>query len=379
MVRKMFHIALCVCFVILAYLLSVNNGRVVVDFTNYQLITTTNFIICFIILVCLFFYSIFKIRRFIFRPENLQKKFNNYVEYITKGLIYSKLQRYEEADKNLNKGKKIYNNNLTKYLEYLILNKQGKYDMANRVFNEISIKDFYNELMKLKLDYVNAKENNNTEAVEKTARHILEIEPKNSSVIKKLLSIYISRSDWQKANDVLNLGLKVKVFNQKSGEFFLVNKKIGEEYYDKNCFDKAREFLENAYKNNKTENDISFALAKTYLVLGERSKALKVIESVWKYAPNKELLDLYFLINNNQSNKVKIVSRLIKINSKTFYSYYAVALASYQDRQYEKARKNLKIAEKINPDKIIYELLLKVETETGANTTAINLLKNKIN
>ncbi|MDR3290364.1 MAG: hypothetical protein LBT02_03730 [Rickettsiales bacterium] len=378
MIKKISFVLLAIIFAIIINWFRLNGGDVTIEFTNFQIITSTNFVICLVIAVCILYNIFYKFKVFIFKPENLKRKVENYTDLVVKTLFYISTKDFNEANRMQKKCSKIFNNNLSKYLEYKISTKQKKYTEADRFLKEIQIKDLENNVFNIKLEYEKAKENIDMDAIEKSANKLLIYDPKNNEAIFDLLKIYIKKENWIKANEMFHEALKLKLVKRDANDFFIISENLGKFYYDKNDYIDAKEILRDAFDVDASKINISFLLAKIYLILDRTNKAEKIVLTTWKYTSNKELLDLYYAINENKISSIKIAEKLVKSNANNFESQYSIARAYYYNKQYDKAREISKLAEKISPKKAIYELMLKIEEESSKNAAIINLIKSRI-
>jgi uncharacterized membrane-anchored protein len=374
MIKKILFILLTILFAFVINWFKVNNGGVVINFTSYQILTSTNFLICSILSICVILFLIKKIVKLVLRPVNWNKKINNYSNFIVQSFIFNDVKDFSNANKFLKKAERIFNNNLIKLLRYKILNEQGDFENATKIFSEIDTKIDLN-LLKVKLDFETAIKKQ-SEDIEIYANNVLIIEPSSVVAIKSLLKIYLSKNDYKSANEIFEKGLKLKIFNKKQNEFLTISKNLGQYYYNKNDFLKTKGILKDA---NKYFCDIDnvILLAKTYIVLGRKFKVNSLIENTWKKITNNELLNVYYLIND--VNSIRDAKNLVKLNPKSADSYFALARAYYNNKLYKEAKDSAKSAEKIQPSRHLYKLMLNIEKDSNGNVADIGLLENKIN
>jgi tetratricopeptide (TPR) repeat protein len=356
----------------------VNNAKVVIDFKNYQLITTTNFIICLFLFILFIFYFLSKVKKFLIRPENFKKKIEKYSDFVAMSIIYTNIGDSRNANKFFKKSIRIFDNNLTKIVYFYILLREQKYIEADKIYKTIKINELDVDILKTKMDFETARSSPDNFNVEQQALKLLSIDSLNSVALHTLLKIYIEKEDWMESYKLFKRGLKAKIFNNKQDEFLLIYKNIAKICYENNNFNEAKEILQEVYKENQYSFDVVNLLSKIYLILNEKSKAKKIILKLWTKSTNLTLLDTYFLINDNEISSISFANNLLKANPDSFESNYAVARAYFFNKKYDIARKYIKKAEIIKSCKIVYEFLLNIEKETSNNQTMIGILKNKI-
>ncbi|GMO56875.1 MAG: hypothetical protein Ta2D_02140 [Rickettsiales bacterium] len=378
MIKKFLFFIFAVILALIINWFRLNNGNVIVDFSNYQIVTTTNFLLCSLIVVIFCIKLLKKLKKFIFRPENLKKKITNYTDLVVNALFSISAQNFDDAKKYQKKAKKIFDNNLTEYLEYKIFNKQKDFINADKIYKQFTIKELHDEVLQRKLDYEEAKTNDDIDKIIMSAENLFFVDKRNANIMQDLLNLYIKKCDWKKVKDIFAQALKMGAVSKKSPQFFIIAEKVGEYYYNTNDYNNAKYILKSAYSIDKSNINIASLLAKTYLVLNKKAKARDIIIDTWRYGTSSELLNLYYAINNKELYSIRTAKKLVKINPTSFESQFALARAYFFNKDYHNARDTAKNAEKIAQNRDIYSLMLKIEQEDGNNSATIALIKAKM-
>jgi len=392
MIRKIFFITFIIFISIMMSGTFVHDIDVIININDYQISTTTNFIIFLSIIIVATLYLIFRVIDILFYPninkykkqiKKLEKKFDEYNNFITEGFIYNNINDFDKVLNKLKKANKIIRfTNLSKFLESEIYREKGNFKKSEIIFKSIKGLDINLNLIDLKLNFKEAKFEGNQDEVEKLSYEILNIEPSNSDCVNSLLNIYKNKCDWINANKILELGIKLKIIDankQKDLCTFLYSA-LGKQYYDNQDFNNAKHVLKKAYilDINNIESDL--LLAKTYISLDKKQKAVKIITNSWAATGNPKLAELYNNLNNGNETEISrsVAKKLYKLNSKSYEGNLVMANAYFKEELYDKARKYVKLAENISANREVYELMLKIEQSDEGSSAMIANLKNKI-
>lgn len=391
MLKKILFI---ICFVGLGLFVSemlTFDDKIVINTLTYQITTTTSFILLlfFVLLFVffIFFYMLFNIlspniNRINKNKKKTENKFNEYLNFIMEGLIYKNIRNINEAKKSLKKANKIYKEtNLSKFLESQIFYVEEKYKNAEKSFKEIKDSSINLNLITFKHYLKEAEKQNNVDDIEKYAKSILNIESIDIDAIINLFKVYILKKQWIKADEILNKGLKIGVFNKydNKNDILFLYTSIGKMFFDNQDYKQAKKYLRKVYDLDKNYIQGIILLIETYIALGKHSKALSIILKVWKYNTNSRLAELYFSLQKaKDKNSIDVAKKLYKINHKSFESNFILARAYYLNHIYFKARKYAKIADSINETKDLYELMINIEKEDNGSSAIIVALKNKM-
>ncbi len=358
---------------------------------DYEIMTKVGFLVFLATAFILLCYLIFYLFSIIFYP-NLKKykknekkhnqQFKDYIELITEGFILKSTKNTKEAFNKLKKANKIFKNtNLSKLLESQIYYASGDFDKSEKIFKEIKNKNINLDLVALSGKLKMAKKQDNTEDMQKYAENIIAMDPTNRNALKYLYTIYISKKEWEKANNILNVSLQIGVIDKsksKDSILFLYTA-LGKYYYDNQEFFNAKKFLKKAYKIDYTYIQATILLVETYIALGKKSKAIDIIKKAWKVNTNPKLADLYLsLISIKDLETLKPYKTLYNLNSRSFESNLLMSKIYLKQKLYSKARKYAKIAEEENETKELYEVMLQIEQEDNGSSALINNLKQKI-
>ena len=391
MVKKIFFIAFIIFLSIFISNLLMYNGKIVINFLDYQIITTTSFLIFLTTGIVLVLYLLTYISIAIFYPnvnyykkneKKFQKKFNQYLELITEAFIYKSAKSTKDSFSKLKKANKIFKNtNLSKLLESQLYYIQGEYKKSEESFKEIKDVNVDLNLLNLRINLEQSKKANNIDDTEKYAEEILKIEPVNKASLESLFDIYIQKKKWEKAYEILQIAIKSKIFEESKMQknILFIYTALGKKYYDNQKFIDAKAILRQAYKLNPNYIQAVILLVETYIDLGKKSKAMEIIKRTWKYNTNPRLAELYFsLLTDKEKKSIKSAEVLYNLNPKSYESNLILAKAYFKNEIYSKARKYAKVAESINETKNLYELMLKIEQQDNGSSALISNLKNKI-
>lgn len=314
--------------------------------------------------------------------KKLEKKFDQYVNFVTEGFVYRTANNISEAKKKLKKANSVFREtNLSKLLESKIYYAEKKYNKSESSFKKINNTNLNLDLFNLKIKLEESKRKNDIEEMQNYAEQIRKIEPINHEALEVLFQIYKNIKDWECAEKILQIAIKSKTFNKEKmkDEILFVYTSLGKKYYDSGEFFKAKIALRDAYSINQKYIQSTILLVQTYIALGKRLKAIEVIKKAWKHNSNPKLAELYFsLLNEKDKKSIKSAEALYRLNPKSYESNYILARAYFNNQIYLKARKYAKIAESIAETKEVYELMLKIEQEDKGGLMLINNLKNRI-
>lgn len=356
---------------------------------DYQIITTTSFVLFLLfgltLFVSLVVYSFFYILSPSFKKieknkRKLEKQFEEYLNLITEGFVYKNVENSQEAWIKLKEANKAFKEtSLSKFLESQIFYVDGDYKKSEVSFKGIKNTNLNLDLLNLKNRLNQAKKAQEKENIEKFAVQILKIEPVNIEALNTLLEIYIAKKNWVEAELILRKGLKAKVFSNETNkeQISFVYTALAKQYLDNKNFFEAKKYLRNVYKIDPKCIQAVILLVETYISIGKNIKALYIIMKTWKYNTNPKLADLYFSLHKDKDS-IKTALRLYKLNTKSFESNLILANAYYKNQFYTRARKYAKIADSIAETRDLYELMLKIEQEDNGSSALLSILRNKI-
>lgn len=390
MIKKILFIAFIIFVSIFISNLLMYNDEIIIEYLGYQITTTTGFLLFLITSFVLSIYLILYVLASFLRPnlkkyekstKKFEKKFNKYLELITEAFIYKSARNVKESFAKLKKANKIFKpTNLSKLLESQLYYLKQEYDKSEESFKEIQDANLNLNLLNLRINLEQAKKANDTEYIEKYSEQILKIEPINRAALEYLFEIYTNKKEWEKANKILQIALKSKIFDESKiqKEILFIYTALGKNYYDNRNFIAAKKILRNAYKIDNSYIQALILLVKTYIALNKKAKAIELIKKTWKHNTNPKLAELYFsLLNEKEKKSIKYAEILYKLNTKSFESNLILAKAYFNQELYSKARKYAKIAESIGESKYLYELMLQIEQADNGSSAAIANLKKK--
>ena len=392
MVKKIFFIAFIIFLSICVNELLKFNGEIVINFIDYQIATTTGFLLfltigAFIIfyfalylLVSLFFPSINTYKK---NYKKLEKNINKYIELISEAFVYKSARNINMASEKLKKANKVFKEtNLSKLLESQIYYLKEDYTKSEEIFKDINDKNLNLNLLNLRINLEQSRKIGDKADIQKYAEELVKIEPINKTASEILFDIYMEQKNWDKAYKILTVGLKSGVFelNKIKNRVLFLYTIIGKKYYNNGEFNSAKSILRTVYKIDPTYIQAVIYLVETYIALGKTAKAIKIIKKVWKYDTNPNLANIYLsLLNEKDRRSIKTAETLYKINSNSYESNLLMAKACLNQGLYSKAREYAKDAEKINATKTLYEIMLRIEQSDNGSSTLIANLKHKIN
>lgn len=367
------------------------DSEVIIKTTDYEIITSIGFLLFLTASIILLCYFCFYILNTIFYPNlnkykkkqaKCEQKFNEYINLITEGFIFKATKNTKEAFSRLKKANKIFQEtNLSKLLESQIFYTKGDFDKSEKKFKEIKNKAINLDFITLTEKLKSAKNNNDLEKIQEYAEKIIKMEPTNSDALNSLLYSYTKQKEWEKANKILDISLKIGLITEtKSKEHVLfLYTALGKYYYDNQEFFKAKTVLRKAYKIDAYYIQATILLIETYITLGKRLKAIDLIKKTWKNNPNPKLATLYFsLLSTKEADSIKPYKILYSLNTKSFEGNLFMAMGYLKEKIYSKARKYAKLAGEINETKTLYEVILQIEQEDGGSSAIISNIKQKL-
>ena len=127
----------------------------------------------------------------------------------------------------------------------------------------------------------------------------------------------------------------------------------------------ARDFAQDSLKNNPAFIPAALLLARFHLSQGDKARAQKVIEAIWKIAPHPDLGQLFLKLEpmESPSEKFKRLQKLAKLNMDNTNSLHFLAKGALDTEHWADARQALDkiIAAKIATQET-YRLLARLET-----------------
>ena len=365
----------------LAMWFSNSNGKVVIEWFDWQLTTSPSFLIISLVFIFFFIYTLLSL---IFSLYNLPKKTllkiekrkkNAAITALNEGIIASFYGNKKEVLKNLNIAKKSLND-----APLLIL-------------------------LELQSSLYKGDQNNTFTLLTR----MLNIKVLKPLAIKSLIAYSIKNKDQKLFNNILNKSLDKKI------DFLWIQKDIFKFCIQNNNWGDLSNYLEKKISaNNKTNREILsiayFQTALGYYYLKEINNAKKFLSKAIKLnnffppfmdlyckinlAKNQnqliKILKKYWLINPNPNieqcledsfaekdaiSKLKIISKILVKNNHLHYKYLILGKFKYKAKIWGSSKSDLQKSISFKPSKEAYYFLYKIEKKLKTNDSLTRELK----
>jgi len=205
------------------------------------------------------------------------------------------------------------------------------------------------------------------------ARKAHDLNPKQAWIVKIRYDLEIKARHWQDARKTLKRGERIKAFTPDKAhkDRIAIHLAYADDLEQQGQPKDAFEEIKKAYKIAPDFVPASYAMARSYLDQGQRSRAVHIIERAWKTGPHPDLLALWQLAMPKRGNKdplsvMKWYERLLAINPESLYGLLAMAEASINSGLWGEARTYLDRAEAIRCPAKLYQLRAALEEKSGS-------------
>ena len=366
----------------LASFFSNSNGKVVIEWFDWQVITSPSF---FIISAILIFSFIYIVLSFMLSLYNIPKKTllkiekrkrNNAITALNEGIIASFYGNKKEVLKNLNIAKKSLNdtpllillelqNSLYKGEQnhtFTLLNKM----LEIKVLKPLAIKSLIAYSIK------NKDQNLFNNMLNKSLDRVIDL----SWIQKDIFKFCIQNNNW---NDLSNyLEKKISASSKTNKELLSITyfQTALRHYYLKET-NNAKKFLRKAIQLNNFFPPFMELYCKLNLAKNQ-NQLIKILKKYWLINPNpniEQCLENSFT-DKNALSKLKIISKILVKNNHLYYKYLILGKLKYKAKIWGSSKSDLKKSISFKPSKEAYLFLYKIEKQLKRNENLTQELKS---
>lgn len=378
-------IALC------AYWITSNPGQVLINWQGWEVRFTVGVLIVLIVLYTIVFFMFLKllkwlnIANFFTNPKRLAAKRAKAENLLDQAWGSYALGDFELALKQGLKAKSANgeDNNVLRLLAKTT-QKLGKED--NLYLEKIS-KASGNKIWVQKQTLNEHLEDKNWKAAQKTVSLMLEEHPKNPYLLKEAILLNARLADWESAKNSIALMENHKSLFSKNNLKHIksvVDYALALEEKASGKKSTALNLLKSSLKNDPTFTPAAIASIKTLIEQGDLNAAEKILKSIWKLAPNDELLDIALDMKPQESSNetYRRIKTLSESAPEFVESQHLIAKAAISAKQWPDARKALdKLIGSEKASKKTYlllaELEIKQKNDADAETKYLQLAEKK--
>ena len=366
----------------LATFFSNSNGKVVIEWFDWQVITSPSF---FIISAILIFSFIYIVLSFMLSLYNIPKKTllkiekrkrNNAITALNEGIIASFYGNKKEVLKNLNIAKKSLNdtpllillelqNSLYKGEQnhtFTLLNKM----LEIKVLKPLAIKSLIAYSIK------NKDQNLFNNMLNKSLDRVIDL----SWIQKDIFKFCIQNNNW---NDLSNyLEKKISASSKTNKEILSITYfQTALRYYYLKETTNAKKFLKKAIQLNNFFPPFMELYCKLNLAKNQ-NQLIKILKKYWLINPNpniEQCLENSFT-DKNALSKLKIISKILVKNNHLYYKYLILGKLKYKAKIWGSSKSDLKKSISFKPSKEAYLFLYKIEKQLKRNENLTQELKS---
>ena len=366
----------------LAMWFSNSEGKVIIDWFGWQVITSPSFLIISVLLIFFLIYimlsltfSLFSIPKKILLKIEKRKK-NNALIALNEGIIASFYGNKKEVLKNLNIAKKSLNNTpLLLLLELQNSLYKGEKNNTFTLLNKmLDIKVLKPLAIKSLIAY--SIKNKDQKLFNNILSKSLDKKIDFSWIQKDIFKFCIQNNSW---NDLSNyLEKKISAKNKTNKEILSITyfQTALSHYYLKET-DKAKNFLKRALKLNNFFPPFMELYCKLNLAKNQ-NQLIKILRKYWLVNPNPniELCIEDSFTEKDALSKLKIISKILVKNNHLYYKYLILGKLKYKAGIWGSSKSDLKKSISVKPSKEAYYFLYKIEKKLKTNEILTQELKS---
>ena len=280
-----------------------------------------------------------------------------YLNYLSKG-------ENEKALKAIEKAYQLNRNNTELAIEGAKLAASlRKFKVAEQLISEALKRDPKNiKALKLKAGICIAQ--GNIKCAEELYRRVLNIKADRDTYIF-LSNLLINQKKVDEALNILKEGEK------QFKKDYLIDYFLGQAYYLKKNYKKAKEYLEKSVSENPEFESAYLLLGKVYQKLKQYKKAEEFLKKVLKESPDniyalRELL-LIYIAENRPEEALKVINRLVELQPYNLKLLSWVAANLFQMKEYKEVIPIIERITKLNPDNPNVYFMLGLAYELSGN------------
>ncbi|MBL4803139.1 MAG: hypothetical protein JKY45_14740 [Emcibacter sp.] len=205
------------------------------------------------------------------------------------------------------------------------------------------------------------------------------ITPGNPWIMRRLFDLYTRQEKWDDAT--AELGRMVKNKTVDAAEQKHLNAVIcysqALEANLANQKSTAQDFARKALKNDPAYVPAAILLGRQYLSLGDKTKARKVIEAIWKVAPHPDLSQFFLKLEplESPSEKFRRIQKFTKLNADHLHSLHFLAKSALDTEHWTEAKQALNsLVTTGKAHQETYHLLARLEMMQKQDKTASNAM-----
>lgn len=195
---------------------------------------------------------------------------------------------------------------------------------------------------------------------------MLALSPNSPWINQRLFDILTRRSKWADADQELIRLIKSKVIDKDEQKYLTAVLCFCQALEADLAGQKktARSFAEQALKKDPTFISAALLLARHHLREGDKGKAGKVIETVWKLAPHPDLGQFFLKLDplESPSEKFRRLQKFTKLNADHRHSLHLLASVALDTEHWVDAKQSLdKLVQTEQTSRETYHLLARME------------------
>ena len=366
----------------LAMWLSDNNGTVVIEWFGWQVTTSPSFLIVSIILIFFFIYTLSSLilSLYNFPKKSLlkikEKRVNNALKALNKGIIASFYGNNKEVIKNLKIAKKSLNESP---LLILLELQSSLYKNDQKNIFLILTKMLEMEVLKplaIKSLIAFSVKNKDKSLFNNILNKSLDKKIDFSWIKKDVFKFCIQNNNW---NDLANfLQKKLPISNKANRDMLsIIYFQTALEHHFLKETNSAKLFLEKALKLNNFFPPFMELYCKLNL-FKNKNELIKVLKKYWLINPNpniEQCIENSFK-EDDALTKLKITSKILIKNNHLYYKHLILGKFKYKAKIWGSSKNDLKKSINYKPSKDAYYFLYKIEEDLKRSESLIQEFKS---
>lgn len=327
-------------------------GFFTLEFLGHEVVISFSFLFLLLIGTLILLFMFFKIFDFLFNIKSRYKQLSDYkkskdgLKTITEGFSAIIAGDLKAAEKFAQLAKtQLGEVPLVKLLLARTAKLSGKDRDASEYYNSL-LHDKEAQIIAVKELLFQAKKSGDYAKAIKLAEKALSFSPNNIWAIPILIDLYKTVHDWEKAENIINRGLKNKAITKEKADHLIsvINIIVSQEYLKKENIEKSLIFSEKAYKSEQNFIPAVENYVNILLISNKSKKAIKVLENAWKYAPNPAFIATYKKLFDSYEEQLLNLEKLLTLNPFTREGNLFIANLAIENNDYIKAEEHIKLA-----------------------------------
>lgn len=213
-------------------------------------------------------------------------------------------------------------------------------------------------------------------------REALRLHPKQPWILRMVYDLEIKMQDWEAARKTLYRAEKAGAVEARKAKSDRVAMLLAEAdaALQEDHREQALHILKKAHGIDPSFAPAVTRLAKMHIQNSQRRRAVSIIEKAWKVAPHPELVYVWDMAapaagkkskTDDIAMRIKWFERLMALKPDSNEGHLALAQAAMDDGLWGEARAHLREAEKTDPSRRVYRMLIALEERSTQDEEAI--------